>query len=274
MKSTVAPYHTAAWCIRIVCTNGTVARLTSYPFNLTMSNAAVYETDSGYEATAYSASTGTSPSAIDLEGIAGVAGISRDQIASGVFDNARVYIFKCNYLSPVEDYEPVSSGFFGKTTLDDDRYRIEGMALIDTLNQSVGTSYTALCSHTFGDAGCKIDLGSIDVSGAVTSVTSPQVIRDSSRAEAADYFGGGTIRFTTGSNAGLKALEIKSYAADGTITTFEPFYYTPSNGDAYVMIPGCRKRKVDCRDKWSNVINSMAFWDLPPSSVYTQRGDA
>lgn len=270
MKSTVAPYATSAWCVRIVTVSGPTLRLTTYPTNLTMSNSQVYETDSGYEQTAYSSGTSMAPSAIDLTGFIGIAGISRDQIASGVFDNARVYIFKCDYMNPVEDYESVTSGFFGKTTLEDEKYTIQGMSLIDALNQSVGKTFTAACSRTFGDAGCQKDLAVLDVVGSITNVTSSMVIRDSSRAESADYFGAGTIQFTSGNNAGLKPLEIKSYAADGTITTYEPFYYTPQIGDAYVMIPGCRRRLADCRDKWNNVVNFFGFSNIPTSSVYQQ----
>ncbi len=272
MKSTVAPYATAAWCVRIECTNGTIVRLTSYPHDLTMSNATVYKTDYGYEPTAFSASSSMSPSAIDLEGIVAAAGISRDALASGVFDNARVYVFKCDFLNPVEDYEEVAAGFFGKATLMDDHYRIEGMSLIDALNQAVGSIYQAACPRTLGDAGCTVNLAAITVTGSLTSVTSSSVVRDSSRSEAADWFGAGTIHFTSGVNAGLKPLEVKDYAANGTVTTFEPFYYTPVIGDAYVLVPGCRKREADCRDKFSNIVNFFGFTRIPTSSTYTKFG--
>ncbi len=274
MKSTVAPYATAAWCVRIECTNGTIVRLTSYPHDLTMSNATVYKTDYGYEPTAFSASSSMSPSAIDLEGIVAAAGISRDALASGVFDNARVYVFKTNFLSPVEDYEEVAAGFFGKATLMDDHYRIEGMSLVDALNQSVGKVYQAACSRTFGDAGCTKSLASLTVSGTITSVTSSSVFRDSARTEAADWFGAGTIQFTTGNNAGLKPLEIKAYAADGTITLFETTYYPPLVNDEFDLIPGCRKRESDCRDKWGNIINFFGFTRIPTSSTYIKQGAA
>lgn len=272
MKSTVAPYSTAAWCVRIECVGGTVVRLTTYPFDLVMSNATVYLTDSGYEATAYQASTGMAASSIDLEGIAGVAGIALDEIASGLFDNARLYIFKCNYLTPVEDYEPVTAAILGKTTLEDEHYRIEGMALVDTLNQSVGRTYGPSCDATFGDARCGKDLTALDVTGTLTAVTSNRTFRDSSRAEAADYFIAGTIEFTNGLNAGHKPLEIKSYAADGTITTHEPFYWTPAIGDTYIMIPGCRRRMADCV-AWSNLVNFRGFPHAPTTSAYTEFGN-
>lgn len=272
MKSTVAPYETAVWCVRIECINGLTVRLTAYPHDLTMNNAMVYKTDSGYEPTAFSATSSFSPSAMDLEGIIAVGGVSRDALASGVFDNARVYIFKTSFLAPVDDYEPVAAGFFGKTTLQDDHYKIEGMSLIDALNQSVGKVYQAACSRTFGDTGCTKSLAALDVTGTLTSVTSAYVFRDAARAEAADWFGAGTIEFTSGANVGLKPLEIRSYSADGTITLFEPTYYVPVIGDAYIMIPGCRKREADCRDKWNNIINFFGFTRIPTSSTYTQIG--
>lgn len=272
MKTTVAPYQTAAWCVRIECTNGTVVRLTSYPTDLQMSNGTLYKTDYGYQPSAYSASASFSPSAIDLEGIVAVGGVTRDALSSGVFDNARVYVFRCDFLNPVEDYEALASGFFGKTTLSDDQYRIEGMGLIDALNQSSGQTYLPSCSRTFGDAGCQKSLPTITVTAAITSVTSQGVVRLSSLAFAADYFGAGTIEIITGDNAGLKPLEIKSHSADGTITTFEPFYYLPQVGDTAKLIPGCRKRLEDCRDKWNNVVNFFGFTNIPTSSSYQQVG--
>lgn len=272
MKSTVSPYTTAAWCVRIECVGGTVARLTSYPVDLTMSNATVYKTDSGYEATAYTSGTTAAPAALDIEGIAGIAGISRDQLASGVFDNARVYIFKCDFTTPIEDYEPVMAGFLGKTTLMDEHYRIEGMSMTDALNQSVGKTYTALCAHTFGDSGCGKNLAALQVTGTLTAVTDSATVRDSARAEAADYFGAGTLHFTSGTNAGLRPIEVKSHAADGTIIVYEPFYYLPAIGDAYVLVPGCRRRLTDCKDKWNNVINRFAFDFIPTGSDYTKIG--
>ena len=80
--------------------------------------------------------------------------------------------------------------------------------------------------------------------------------------------------FTTGNNAGLKPLEIKAYAANGTITLFEPAYYTPVIGDAYALIPGCRKREADCRDKYGNIVNFFGFTRIPTTSTYTKVGAA
>ena len=274
MKSTVAPYQTSATCVRIECLNGVTVRLAAYPYDLIMSNSTIYQSGSGYDVTEITASSNFSPSAIDLEGFVGFAGVTRDIIASGVFDGARAYVFACDFLGPVEDYEPLLMAVLGKTRLEDDRYIIEQMSVVDVLSQSVGRVVGPSCDKVFGGqgfAGCKKDLVALTVTGTLTAVSNGSAFTDSSRTEAADWFGLGTIVFTSGANAGLKAQEIKSFAG-GVITTYEPFYYTPQIGDAYSMVPGCRKTLDACRDKYNNALNFGGFPFKPPTSVYASRG--
>lgn len=270
MKPAVANLATRVICLRIVPLTASSIYLTRHARDLVMGGH-TYLSGSGYDFTGYAADASMSPGVVDLEGIAGLAGIGYDEIASGLFDNARCYLFATTWNAPVEDEEPLVASLLGKTTLIDSRYRIEEMALIDALNQSVGKTYTAACPKTFGGtgfAGCKKALGPLTVTGTLTAVTSRTVFRDSTRGEPADYFAAGTIAFTSGANAGLKPLEIKRHEADGTLETFEPFHYPVAIGDAYTLIPGCRKRLADCRDKWANVVNFGGFSYVPTSSQY------
>lgn len=271
MKSTVSPYATSAKCLRIVCVNGTTVRLTRYPYDLTMSNGQVYKADSGYDFSAIVAEASFAASVVDLEGFVGVAGITLDQIASGVFDGARTYLFACNFLAPVEDYEELTSSILGKTTLEDDHYKIEEMSLIDLLGQGVGDTFSPGCKKKFGGTelfGCNKNLAAITVTGSVTSVTSPTIFRDSSRTEAVDWFGAGEITFTSGSNVGLAPVKIKDYAADGTVTLYDAPYYALTNGITYSMVPGCRKRLEDCRDKWANILRFGGDPWVPTGAAY------
>lgn len=276
MKPQVAPYQTRAICLRIECTNGLVIRITRYPRDLTMAGGAVYQSGSGYDFTGYTATASLSPSAIDLEGFLGFSGITTAAISTGIFDNARCYLFFCNFLAPVEDDEPIVASLLGKTTIEDGKYRIEEMALIDAMNQSVGKTYSPGCKKKFGGqeyAGCKVALGPLTVTGSLTAVTDSRHFTDSARGEPNDYFALGTIQFTSGPNAGLRPNEIKVFTAGGSIQTYEPFFYPLSIGDSYIMIPGCRKRRdEDCRDKWNNVINFGGFKEMPTSSTYSSRG--
>lgn len=275
MKPVVADYRYRVLCLRIEPTLGDPIRITAHPRDLTMANGQTYHSSVGYEFTGYTSAAGLSPAMIDLEGIAGVAGITRAQLSSGQFDNARCMCFATTWRAPVEDEEPIVASILGKTTLIDDRYRIEEMALIDALNQTVGRTFGPTCDKAFGGqgfAGCKVDLEPLKVQGAITHITSPYVFRDAARAEAADYFAAGEIIFTTGPNAGLPPQKIKRHEADGTLEIFEPFYYAVSVGDEYELTPGCRKRLQDCRDKWNNIANFGGFPHIPVSSKYQQWG--
>lgn len=275
MKPAVADHHYRTLCLRIVPKIGSPIYLTHHVRDLSMSGH-TYLSSSGYDFTGYSAGTSMSPAMIDLAGISGLAGIDHDEVASGIFDGARAYLFATTWTNPVEDQEPIMASLLGKTTMSDERYQIEDMALIDALNQSVGKTYTAACPKTFGGTeygGCNKSLASVTVTGTLTGVTSRSIVTDSARAgDAADYYGAGTIQFTgVSANAGLKPLEIKSFSA-GVIETFEPFYYTPVVGDTYTMIAGCRKDLVSCRDKHNNVVNAGFFLNIPLASQYAQVG--
>jgi len=276
MKAAVADYRYRILCLRIVPKTGSSIYLTHYPRDLVMSGHTYLTTD-GYDFTGYSASSSMASSMVDLTGISGIVGIDRAEIQSGIFDEARCYLFATTWTNPIEDEEPVVASLLGKTTLLDDRYRIEEMSLIDALNQSVGETYTAACPKTFCGqeyGGCMASLAANTVTGTLTHVTSASVFRDSARGEVVDTFGAGTIQFTSGANANLKPLEIKIHAADGTITTFDGTYYLPAVGDAYSMVRGCRKRLIDCQSRvgGSNVVNFGGFLYIPAGSTYAHVG--
>lgn len=271
----VTDWQTEVICLRIVPISGSTVRLTQYPVDLTMSNGETYLTSYGYDFTGWESVSNMSPGSIDLQGILEYAGIGRDEIASGVYDNARCYTFKTSWVNPIEDEQPELASILGKTVLTDDRFTTEEMALIDALNQPIGDTYNANCPKTFGDQGfasCKKDLTGLIVTGTVTSVTSRYVFRDSARTEASGYFKAGTIRWLTGDNTGLKLQEIKDYAADGTITLHEAFHYEVQAGDQYEMTPGCQKRLEDCQF-WNNVVNFGGFSFIPTNNQYGKWGD-
>jgi len=279
MKSVVTDAELRVLCLRIMPVIGATIYLTDHPRDLTMSGH-TYLSTSGYEFTGYSATAGFAPGSLDLQGISGVAGISRAQIAAGLFDGAVVSIFATSWSAPIEDEEPIVRGIFGKARLEDDRYVIEGLSLIDALNTARNDQFTAQCPKVFlsqGFGGCLVPAAPNTVTGSLTSVSSASSFTDTGRGEASDTFAAGTIQFTSGPNAGLKALEIRSFSAGGVIETFESFYYLPQIGDNYTMVRGCRKRS-DCEPRqgvsgpFNNIINFGGFPWVPTGSTYGQWG--
>lgn len=293
MRPHVADYATRIFCVRIEPVgDAPIVRLAGYEHPLTMSNGQVYETESGYEFSGLGSSSTFAAATVDLSGILQLGAVTRDDLMSGVYDNARVYLFATSWTAPVEDEEPLSCLFFGKTEVKDDTYKAELMGMIDVLSQSTGRSYSPVCQWTFLDQtldgemlpayssrciGPRLDpegpsFASLKVAGTITAVTDQYQFTDSSRTEVDDYFGAGAIRFITGANAGLKPQEIKSFAS-GVIVVHEAFFYLPQVGDQYEMIPGCRKRHLeDCKTKWSNVRNFGGQPHVPTPSVYSQVG--
>lgn len=272
---TVCDWRTAVMCLRIEPINAPIVRLTAHPVDLLMQNGTIYKTLLGYDFSSWEAVSDMAPGAVDLEGILDVVGISRDDLAAGVYDNARCYAFKTSWKAPVEDEQPEICSLLGRVTLIDNRFVAEEMALVDALNQPVGQTYNANCQKTFGGqefAGCKKDLAPLTVTGTITSVTSRYVFRDSARTENAGYFKAGTIRWLTGDNVGLKLQEVKDYAADGTVTIHEAFHYPVQVGDQYELVPGCQKRLEDCKF-WNNVTNFGGFSFIPTQNQYTKWGD-
>ncbi len=276
MKSVVADWRNRVICVRITPKYGaaTVIRIAGYPRDLKMGNGQTYMANFGYEFTGFTSGTGTSAAVIDLEGIIDATGIRRADVASGVYDNARIDLFATSWRVPVEDEEALGFGYLGKTTVRDDRLAAEIMSAQDVLGQAVGDTVAPMCKKKFGGTefgGCQKPLGSITVTGTLTSVTDAGQFADSARGEAADYFTAGLVSFTSGANAGLKAQEIKAHSAGGVIVLHEPFYYTPSIGDAYTLIPGCRQRPEDCVAH-GNIARYGGKLHVPTSSTYTKIG--
>lgn len=276
MKSVVADYRYRVVCLRIVPVYGaaTVIRMTEYPRDLVMAGGQVYRSDLGYQFTGISAGSNGAPAVLDMEGVLSATGLRREDVASGVYDNARIYAFATTWTAPVEDQEPIGMAFLGKTTVQDDRLGIEIMTAQDALNQSVGESYSPTCKKTFGGqefGGCGVDLGPLTVTGSLTAVAGATAFTDSARAEAADTYTAGLIQFTSGQNSGLKAQEIKAHTAGGGFSLFEPFPYVPQVGDAYTLVPGCRKRKEDCKGH-GNILRFGGFSFVPTGATYTRTG--
>jgi hypothetical protein len=293
MKAHVADYATRVYCVRIEPANSApIVRLAGYPVDLAMSNGEVYQTESGYEFSGYGSSSTFASSSIDLSGILQQGAIGQDALASGVYDNARVYLFATSWAAPIEDEEPLALMFWGKVDFADEKYKVQLMGAIDVLSQSTGRTYAPTCPWTLFDetldghvipvthsrcSGPRAAqdgplLASFKVAGTLTSVTDQYQFADSARAEAADWFAYGSIRFTSGPNAGLKPIQIKAFTAGGVILLHEAMFYLPEVGDAYEMIPGCRKDAATCKTKWGNKINFGGQDHVPAPSVYSQVG--
>lgn len=275
-------------CLRLVARDGTTVRTAlQYPHNLVMSNGELYRSADSLGATGVSANTEGSPTVIDVGSVYSADAVTRDEVHSGKWDGARVYLFYTDWAAPVEDEEPDRVYHVGKVREEDDRYTVELMSLLDLLNQTTGRVVTPGCGWVFTDSHldgeviatdrsrCGIDPVSMTESSEITSVTSATEFRASGLDGLfdADWFGAGELRFTSGDNAGLSYRYVSEYVADGTITLRSPFYYQPQVGDQFDIRAGCRKRfQEDCVGKFANGVNYGGFPHVPQRSTVQKFG--
>jgi len=146
--------------MRIVRTDGSVFRfISNVDKEIMMSNGTIYHPDEGgFNPTATSHNADYSSVTIDLDGVILPNGITKNDLASGKFDYADVYIFRTIVNDPVEDDEPMINGKFGKININDEEFTIELRSLADLLNQNIVRTHNPLCDADFGDDRCQYPL--------------------------------------------------------------------------------------------------------------------
>ncbi|RJG10906.1 DUF2163 domain-containing protein [Pseudomonas cavernicola] len=263
MKAHVADYQYKIYCLRIEPSSAPMVCITDYVRDLVI-GANTYKSGSGYQFSGVDHDSSMSPGSFDLEGVLDVAGIDRDALASGIYDDARIFLFATTWHTPIADEEPIAKALLGKTEIKDGRYKCEAMMLIDALNQKVGQTYGASCKKTFGGtefAGCK----KVPVirTATVVSITDRYTFTVTGLVDPDALFIAGAAKFTSGPNAALKAQRIKTYAA-GVVTLHDAAYYAVQVGDTVQLTEGCQQRQEDCIAK-GNILNFGGFSFVPTS---------
>ena len=193
--------------------------------------------------------------------------IQRD-VMGGLWRNARVEISEYNVNAPADGVNVLGTYTIGIVNMGRSLVVAELRGLQQPLQQSVGAVVSETCRARLGDTRCKVNLATYTFTGTLTSVTSNQLFAASGLAQAADYFGDGSITFTSGDCVGL-SQKIKTHAAGGVITTSLPFFSTVAVGNTFTIVAGCRKRRQDCRDKFANILNMQAEPDAPGIDAIT-----
>lgn len=180
--------------------------------------------------------------------------ITRADLLAGVWFGAQMDVGMVDWKAATPVIDVLKRGFLGiakprrgYVTLEfrDLRYVIQdthAAVLQPTCRYRVGVRNAV--SH------CPVVLADYTVTGTLSGVTSQSVVTDSARTEAADWFGEGFFRFTSGLNANLPGRKIKTYAA-GVFGFWEAFTYPISDTDEYEASAGCRLRfQEDCIGKF------------------------
>ena len=263
-------------CLLITRTDGFSVGLTSADVDVTIPASVAkiggvrYLSDPGLMDANIVQTSGLNVDNLEVEFLKDDAYVTRIDVLTGKWRKAAFRLFRCDPLAPADGQDTLMFGHLGDIQIMPTGYKAELRSILQLMQQqTLGEVTTPTCRARLGDARCKVDIGPYTVTGSITSVTSAQVVSDSTRAEAADYFGEGELTFTSGDLSGL-TLKVRDFSA-GQFTFAVVPLLSPEVGDTYTAVAGCRKRFTeDCVGKFDNALNFRGEPHLPGIDALTK----
>lgn len=252
---------TLATLSKVTRTDAQVFGFTDHDAAITY-DSVVYAPSSAFDPSAVAGRSDLSVSNLELVGLLDSDGITAADIEAGRWDGAQIEVLQVNWADLSDGAEIVRVGEVGQIQRKQGQYTAELRGLMAKLHNNIGRTVGPACDATLGDARCGVDLGALEVSGAVTTVTSRRAITASGLAQAAAYFTGGQITFTSGLNIGI-SMEVRDHDTGGVLVLALPMPFDITVADTFDLVPGCDKTKATCISKYSNVVNFRGFSFVP-----------
>ena len=263
---------TLCWCWRLSRRDGVTFGFTDHDRDLTF-DGTTFEATAGLSASEIKDSVGLSVDNLEVESAITSNRLSEDDLAAGLYDDARVEIFRVNWNAP-EQRVLMRAGSLGEVSRSGTVFRAEVRGLAHYLQQPNGRLFQYQCDADLGDARCGVDLASDAYRGIgnVLEVLSPRGLRIEGSATFADgWCSRGLLRFVSGDNAG-QAFEIRVHRFRDEAVDIE-LWQEPARpvavGDEVELSAGCDKQLATCRDKFANVANFRGFPHMPGNDFVT-----
>ncbi|MCG7392569.1 DUF2163 domain-containing protein [Microvirga sp. ACRRW] len=221
---------------------------------------------SGLEAAEATAELGFAVGGGEVSGALMSAGLTEDDISSGLYDDASVETWLVNW-SKVEERLLLDIGSIGEIRRSDGSFVAEVRGIMHRYDEERGRLYRATCAADLGDARCKMNLSSSTYSdtGTVTRTDGFLGIAASGIGFADGWCTGGMLTWLTGSNVGV-SVEIKVHRAISGTDEFDLWQRAPQAikaGDTFRVTAGCDKTHGMCRRKFKNAANFRGFPHMP-----------
>lgn len=263
---------TLAWCWRLNCVNGAHFGFTDHDRDLAF-DGTTFEAASGFTASEIKDSVGLATDNLDVEGALSSETLNEDDLAAGLFDGARIEIWRVNWQDTAQRVL-MRAGTLGEVSRAAGAFTAEIRGLAQDLQTPKGRLYQYACDAELGDAYCTVDVTSptFQTTGTIASVTSLRLFAVSlADAFADDWFSRGRITFTSGANSGLTEVVRRQSASAGLIQLelWQPIARDIAIGDTFTLTAGCDKRFATCKAKFDNALNFRGFPYIPGSDLLT-----
>jgi uncharacterized phage protein (TIGR02218 family) len=270
---------TLAWCWRVIRQDDAAFGFTDHDRDVTF-DGTVFEAASGFTGTDIEQSIGLSIDNLDVSGALQSDRLSEDDLAAGLFDDARVEIWRANWSEP-DQRVLMMRGSIGEVRRGETAFTAELRSLAHHLDQKLGRTYQYACDAALGDARCTVDLDdpAYKGTGAVTAASAAYLFSASGLDSfASGWFDGGFLSWTSGANAG-RQMEVKRFTLSGTTALIELWrsMVGPINAsDTFTITAGCDKTFPTCKAKFANQVNFRGFPHMPGNKfvmAYPSSGD-
>lgn len=222
---------------------------------------------SGLTAGMLDMTTGLAVDNTEVSGALTAEAISEQDILAGRYDGAEVTTFLVNW-ADVSARTILMRGTFGELTRSEGAFRVELRSLTERLNVRTGRIYHAACGAVLGDAACKMDLTTpqMSVSAPIAKIIDGRRLVFSGLGSFAEgWFADGQVRILSGVGHG-QVGRVKADALDSegrVLDLWHAFGVVPAPQDQVLIVAGCDKRMSTCKAKFDNFLNFRGFPHIP-----------
>jgi uncharacterized phage protein (TIGR02218 family) len=260
---------TLAHLWRIERRDGNVFGFTDHDSDLVVAGV-TYEAATGMLAGAIEKSVGLSIDTVSAEGALSSDSIDADELAAGLWDGARVDIWRVDWSEPALRVH-LFTGKLGEVRRGEGAFAAELRGLQAAYNTPVGRVFSRFCDAEVGDARCGVDLedSAFHGEGIVTEGLSPGVFRASGLDSfAPGWFARGALTWASGA-----VSEVVAHRAEDGVILELAAPLTVNVGAAFTVTAGCDKRHATCAAKFANIVNFRGFPHMPGNDA-VQSGPA
>ncbi len=249
-------------CWALVRRDGAVLGFTDHDRDVTFAGR-VHLARTGLDAAEATSELGFAVSGGEVAGALVAAGITEDDLAAGLYDDASVETWLVDWSAP-EHRLLLDVSHLGEIRRADGAFVAELRGLMHRLDEERGRLYGASCSADLGDARCRVDLSAPGrrCEAVVAQSDGALLVRAPALAAFAEgWFSGGRLAWTGGANAGA-AVEVRAHRGDA-LDLWQRAPRAIAPGDAFTVTAGCDKSFPTCRDRFANAANFRGFPHMP-----------
>ena len=256
---------TLCFCWRLTRKDGNVAGFTDHDRDL-LFDGTIFAAESGLEAAQAESQLGLAVGGSEVSGVLNSPALSEPDLANGLYDAARVEMWRVNWSDPDERIL-LDIFTIGEIRRTPGAFQAELRGLAHLLDQERGRVYQSACNADLGDSRCTVETGNPQFQVEVPIIQQLGTLQFvvASTGFETRWFNGGRIEFIDGTNAGSWQT-IKQYLsspASATISLWNSVSNPVMAGDTVRITAGCDKSFTTCRTKFENIENFRGFPHIP-----------